>query len=103
MKAVGTKTANSTIVVATTGPETSDIAFFAASFAESFSSSISLTVFSTTTIESSTTIPIARTRPNRVRVLMEKPRTIMTANVPIRDTGIVIDGMRVVRQSWRNT
>ena len=59
-------------------------------------------MFSITTIASSTTMPVASTMPNRVRVLIEKPSSLMNANVPMSDTGIVIVGMIVLRQSCRN-
>ena len=35
-------------------------------------------------------------------MLMEKPIRLMAAKVPIRETGIVISGIRVARQSCRN-
>ena len=55
--------------------------------------------FSITTIASSTTNPVARVIPNKVSELMEKPNTLMNANVPINETGIVTAGMIVARQS----
>ena len=50
-------------------------------------SSISRSTFSTTTIASSTTRPIASTSPNSVSVLIEKPSALITAKVPISETG----------------
>jgi len=44
--------------------------------------------FSTTTIASSTTMPIASTRPNRVIRLTEKPSASMPAKVAISATTI---------------
>ena len=44
-------------------------------------------VFSTTTMASSTTMPMASTNPNRVRLLIDWPVTSITAKVPIRETG----------------
>ena len=70
MARVGTKTARRTRVVATMGPLTSSIAFSVASFGLS-PSSIQRVVFSTTTMASSTTIPMTRTRPKRVSWLSE--------------------------------
>src|SRR6266403_2035781 len=64
MNAVGTNTEANTSAIPTTGPESSFIAFIAASFGAS-PSSIWRCTPSTTTIASSTTKPIARTRPNR--------------------------------------
>ena len=58
-------------------------------------------MFSMTTIASSTTMPVARIRPNSVSVLMEKSISLMKPNVPTSDTGIVIAGISVLRQVWR--
>ena len=58
---------------------------------------------STTTIASSTTMPIASTRPKSVRLLRLKPITSMTANVPTMPTGTAISGMIADRQFCRNT
>jgi hypothetical protein len=49
--------------------------------------------FSTTTIASSTTIPIASTRPKRLSAFIEKPKRCITANVPMIDTGTASSGM----------
>ena len=57
--------------------------------------------FSMTTIASSTTRPVARVMPKSVSELIEKPKTLMKANVPISDTGIVTAGIMVARQSSR--
>jgi hypothetical protein len=46
---------------------------------------------------------MARTRPNSVSVLIEKPNALMTAKVPTSETGMVSVGISVVRQSCRNT
>ena len=54
---------------------------------------------STTTIASSTTRPIASTRPNSDRVLIEKPSNGKTANVPTSETGTASSGIKVARQS----
>ena len=58
---------------------------------------------STTTIASSTTMPIASTSPSSVSVLMEKPIASITPKVPMIDTGMVIIGISVVRMLCRNT
>ena len=102
MNAVGMNTADSTRAMATTGPLTSFIALRVASRGDSPSSRCRST-FSTTTIASSTTMPIASTRPNSERLLSEKPSAASTANVPISDTGIAASGMIAERQFWRNT
>ncbi len=54
-----------------------------------------------TTIASSTTSPVASVIPNRVSELIENPKILMNANVPISETGIVTAGMMVARQSCR--
>ena len=100
--AVGTNTAINTSVVATSAPPTSSIARRVAS-AGGHPSSINRSTFSTTTIASSTTMPIANTNPNSDRLFREKPMPYMIANVPINDTGIATTGMIVARQFWRNT
>ena len=59
--------------------------------------------FSTTTMASSTTMPIASTSPNSVRLLSEKPKASITANVPTIDTGTATSGMIEARQVCRNS
>ena len=59
--------------------------------------------FSTTTMASSTTMPIASTSPNSERLLSEKPSIAMTANVPTSETGTATIGMIVALQFCRNT
>ena len=82
--------------MATTGPETSAMAWIAASFGDKpFSSCFSTA--STTTMASSTTSPMASTSPNSERVLTENPRSGKKANVPMRDTGTAAAGIRVAR------
>ena len=102
MNAQGTKTASNTNVVAMTGPVISAIALTAASFGERPSARWRL-AFSTTTIASSTTIPIARTIPNSESIFSEKPMPFMIAKVPISDTGIAATGTIVARQSCKKT
>ena len=48
---------------------------------------------STTTMASSTTMPMASTRPNSVRLFSEKPNAAITAKVPMSETGIATSGM----------
>jgi hypothetical protein len=97
----GTNTAHSTNTIAMTGPVTSSIARLAAFFAESRPCVMCRSQFSTTTIASSTTIPIASTMPNRVKVLIEKPKACIPAKVPTRETGTATPGIKVARQLWR--
>ena len=58
--------------------------------------------FSTTTMASSTTIPMASTRPNSDSALIEKPNALMSVNVPMIDTGTASNGMMAARQLCRN-
>ena len=58
---------------------------------------------STTTIASSTTIPIASTRPSSDSTLIEKPISGKNMNAPISETGTVISGISVARQFCRKT
>ena len=59
--------------------------------------------FSTTTIASSTTMPIASTRPNSDSMFSEKSISHITAKVPISDTGIARIGTSEARQLCRKT
>ncbi|KAF1030958.1 MAG: hypothetical protein GAK33_07762 [Burkholderia lata] len=59
--------------------------------------------FSTTTIASSTTIPIASTIPNNDNALIEYPNASSSENVPMIDTGTAISGISDARQVCRNT
>ncbi len=97
-------TDNSTNVIARIGPVISPMAFLHASGTESCgSSSITRSMFSTTTMASSTTMPMARTSANsRHRVLAEYPTASRTAKVPTIDTGTATKGIRVVLSLPRN-
>ena len=88
-------------MVAITAPVIWRIDFDAASFAESPSAAMSVCVFSTTTIASSTSDPITRMRPNMVRMFSVKPNARRKMNVPRSAMGIAIAGTNVARQSWR--
>ena len=61
--------------------------------------------FSTTTMASSTTRPMASTSPSRVRMLSEKPKMSMNPKVPMSEMGTATMGMTVARQlcKERNT
>ncbi|KGD55022.1 hypothetical protein DP49_6593 [Burkholderia pseudomallei] len=78
------------------------IALRVASFGGKPSSAITRSTFSTTTIASSTSRPIASTRPNIDSTLIEKPTIDMIANVPSSTTGTAIVGMIVARRFCRN-
>ena len=60
-------------------------------------------VFSITTIASSTTMPIASTRANSVSTLIVKPSSSSPRNVPTTLTGTASIGISVARQLWRKT
>ena len=103
MNATGTNTETSTSTMAMTGPVTSPIALMVASRGGSFSVVMMRSTFSSTTMASSTTMPIASTRPNSVSRLIEKPSRYMPAKVPRMDTGTAISGISVARQFCRKT
>ncbi len=99
-KATGRKTEERIRAIATTGPETSFIAWSVAARG-AIPSSMWCSTASTTTIASSTTRPIASTRPNSDSALIEKPSSGKSAKVPISDTGTAISGISVARQFCR--
>ncbi len=101
IKATGTNTAPSTKIIAIKAPVTSLIAANAASFGV-LPISICRSIFSITIIASSTTIPIARTSPKRVRRFILNPKTYIPANAPIIDTGTAISGIIVALQFCKN-
>ena len=86
-----------------TGPATSVIALAVASLALRPSLVMMRSTFSRTTIASSTTMPMASTRPNNVRRLIENPSARSTPKVPMIDTGTASIGMRVARKLCRKT
>ena len=59
-------------------------------------------MFSSITMASSTTRPIASTIASSVSVLMVKPSAYITANAPINENGMVTSGISVARQLRRN-
>src|SRR5580693_8912942 len=98
---MGTNTAQSTSAIAMMGPDTSLIAWWAASHGVK-PAWILRSTFSTTTMASSTTMPIASTMPNNVSVLIEYPNRYNHANVPTTETGTAMSGMMDARQVCRN-
>ncbi len=66
------------------------------------SSVITRSTFSTTTMASSTSRPIASTMPNMVSVLIEKPNAAIRPKVPSSTTGIAMVGISVARKFCRN-
>ena len=104
MKPIGTNTDSSTREIAITGPVICAMAFFVAAFGSRLgSSSITRSTFSTTTMASSTTMPMPSTIASREMVFSDRPNAISTAMVPIRLTGIATIGMNVARQLPRKT
>ena len=59
-------------------------------------------MFSSTTMASSTTKPIANTKANIVSVFTVKPNMAIKAKVPIKHTGIVTSGMIDARKVRKN-
>ena len=96
MKETGRITAIRTSVVAMTAKPISRPPFVAASRVGS-PPSIRRAMFSSTTIASSTTSPIARTKPSSVSVLIEKSSAAMTMKAEMIEIGIVSAGMTVAR------
>ena len=91
--------------VAIKAPDNSRIALCVASRAVTRSSAMIRSTFSTTTIASSTTIPIAKINPSKVSIFNEKPKINMKPNVPIKEIGTAIVGIKAARQfcNERNT
>ncbi len=100
--ATGTKTATSTIPMTMTAEKTSRMASTDARYADLPYSRMCRSMFSITTIASSTTVPVASTMPKSVKVLIENPNNFTNAKVPMSDTGMVRAGIRVLRQFCRN-
>src|SRR5271170_3131520 len=92
MNATGTNTAASTSEIVTIGAVISAIAALTARIGGTPRSRY-FSTFSTTMIASSTTRPMARTSPQSVSVLIEKPKAAIIANVAISETGIASIGM----------
>src|SRR5215831_14135423 len=99
--ATGTNTETRTSEVAITAPATSFIAADAALCGSVMPSVMCRSTFSMTTMASSTTSPVASVMPNKVSVLIEKPSSLTKMNVPIKETGMAIAGMKVVLQSCK--
>ena len=88
-------TAISTSVIPMMAPVIWPMALRVASRGGRPSSAMIRSTFSTTTMASSTRIPIASTRPNIVSTLIEKPIAFMVANAPRSEIGTTIDGTSV--------
>ena len=101
MKATGINTAMKTSVHEMTAMETSLMAWRVASRASDMPPSIFAITASTTTMASSTTVPMASTKANSVNMFREKPATFTTAKVPNSDTIIEMEGMIVALKLCR--
>ncbi|MCW0416882.1 hypothetical protein NB689_002636 [Xanthomonas sacchari] len=88
-------TAVSTRVMPTTAPVISRIALVVASRGGRPSLAMIRSTFSTTTMASSTMMPIASTMPNIVSTLIEKPASSITAKVPSSAIGATMAGISV--------
>ena len=95
MNATGINTAMKTSVHEMTATDTSLIAWRVASRASDMPLSILAITASTTTMASSTTVPMASTNANSVNMLSENPATETMANVPSSDTMIDTEGITV--------
>ncbi len=101
---MGRKTAQITAVVPSSAPWISFMAAFAASLGFRLLSCSSFrSTFSVTTIASSTSIPIAKTRAKSVNTLIEYPNARRKAKVPSSTIGIVMAGIKVARTVCRKT
>ena len=99
--AIGMNTADSTMAMPTSAPVIWRMDLRVAERGSRFSSCITRSTFSTTTIASSTSRPIASTRLNMVSMLMENPATAITPNVPSSTTGTASVGISVARKFCR--
>src|SRR3546814_683877 len=101
MKPTGMNTAARMSAMAITGAVISFMARRVASLALSLFLSMWCCTASTTTMASSTTMPMANTNASMVRLLIEKPNRLKKINVPTMDTGIANTGINVARQLCR--
>ena len=101
MKATGINTAINTKVHEITAIDTSLIASRVARRASVMPPSILAMTASTTTMASSTTVPMASTSANSVKMLSEKPASDTMANVPKSDTMIDNEGITVALKFCR--
>ena len=102
MKAIGTNTADSTRPMPTSAPVIWSIDLRVASSGDRPSSCMIRSTFSTTTMASSTSRPIASTMANIVSMLIEKPSAASTPKVPSSTTGTAMVGISVARKFCRN-
>ena len=103
MKLTGMNTAMNTKVVAIRAMEMPPMASTLALYADLYPSSNFACTASTTTMESSTTVPMTSTSAKRVIMLRLKPASMRKANVPTSETMMETVGMMVERKLWRKT
>ena len=101
MKVTGMNTAMNTKVHEMTAIDTSFMAWRVASLASLMPLSIFAITASTTTMASSTTVPMASTSANSVRMFSEKPASMTMAKVPSSDTMTESDGIIVALKFCR--
>jgi len=102
-KAIGPKTADKTNPIPIRALVICSIDLAVASRGDRPSSDIIRSTFSTTTMASSTSNPMAITMANMVSMLIEKPNKKRTPKVPRRTTGTAIVGIRVARKLPRKS
>ncbi|MNP65614.1 hypothetical protein D3C76_1612200 [compost metagenome] len=95
MNAIGMNTATSTRVMPMIAPVICPMALRVASLGDKPSWAMIRSTFSTTTMASSTRMPMASTMPNIVSTLIENPSASIVAKVPISATGTTNVGIRV--------
>ena len=94
-KASGRNTATRITVMPITAPEIWLMALMVAALGGRPSSAMMRSTFSTTTMASSTTIPITSTMANMARMLIDMPATSITAKVPSSAIGTTMVGISV--------
>ena len=102
MKPTGRNTAMMALVVATTARPIWSAPSIAASNGR-MPVKTRFSMFSISTMASSTRMPITRVKPSSVMVLRLKPARFMKAKVGISDTGMATAVTAVARQSRRNS
>ncbi len=99
---MGMKIATVVAVEASRAPHTCDVPLSAASAAAS-PRSRRRTMFSSTTIAASSTMPVANARPASEMTFRDRPASVNTTNVVSSDTGIASAIISVARHWRRNS
>src|SRR6202012_3577815 len=100
-KPTGKNTAAITNVIEMMAPVISCMASMVAALGFRFLYSIFACTASTTTMASSTTMPMDKTSANRVSKLMVKPNTYIKKNVPMMATGTAMAGISVAPKNQK--